>query len=97
MESLARELPELDIRGAAAGLYLALDLPAGADARAIAGRAREQGIALETLPGDKPALVLGYANLAPAAVAPAVRALAACVRVRGTERRPVKALARSSS
>jgi len=80
LSALAMELPEFPIHGAAAGLYAVLHLPPELDEQAVLTAARTSGIALESLGGDTPALVLGYANLSDAAVNPAVRALAACIR-----------------
>jgi GntR family transcriptional regulator/MocR family aminotransferase len=80
LSALAKELPELPIHGAAAGLYAVLYLPPELDEQAVLSAARTSGIALESLGGDTPALVLGYANLSDAAVNPAVRALAASIR-----------------
>jgi GntR family transcriptional regulator/MocR family aminotransferase len=77
LQALAGQLPHLEVRGAAAGLFAVLVLPAGADEEAIAARAAEHGAALEPLraPG-RAGLVVGYANLPEAAAPAAVRALA---------------------
>jgi GntR family transcriptional regulator/MocR family aminotransferase len=76
---LAADLPEVTVHGAAAGLYTVLSLPDTLDEDAVLLAARSRGIALEGLGGDKPALVIGYANLLPTAVKPAVAALAAAI------------------
>ncbi len=81
--ALAAELPEVSVRGAAAGLYVVLHLPADLDEQAVLAAARTRGIALEGLCGEHPALVVGYANLAPAAIKQAVAALAASVHEAG--------------
>jgi GntR family transcriptional regulator/MocR family aminotransferase len=80
LAALATELPEASVHGAAAGLYAVLRLPDRLSERAVLAAARSRGIALEALGGAKPALVIGYANLAHAAIAPAVAALAAGIR-----------------
>jgi GntR family transcriptional regulator / MocR family aminotransferase len=73
-----RELPELGIGGAAAGLHLTLALPEGGDAEAIVARAAARGVAVL---GCAPSLLfVGYANIADAAIEPAVAALAEAVR-----------------
>ena len=66
--------------GAAAGLYVVVGLPDGVSEQAVLDAARSRGIAIEGVGGSSPALVLGYANLADAAVIPAVEALAASLR-----------------
>jgi GntR family transcriptional regulator/MocR family aminotransferase len=80
LAELRRQLPEVRVRGAAAGLFLVAHLPADADERAVIAAAAAAGVALEGLGGDAPAIVLGYANLPEAAVAGAVEALATSVR-----------------
>jgi GntR family transcriptional regulator/MocR family aminotransferase len=75
--ALADQLPHLEVRGAAAGLFAVLVLGDDADEEAVAARAAEHGVALEPLraPG-RAGLVAGYANLPEAAAPAAVRALA---------------------
>ncbi len=75
--ALARELPGSTVEGAAAGLFLVLPLPRGADERAIVERSAAAGLLLEGLgaPG-RAGLVLGYANLPEAAAGAAASALA---------------------
>jgi GntR family transcriptional regulator/MocR family aminotransferase len=80
LQALAAALPQLTVRGAAAGLYAVLGLPPGVREQAVLDAARERGVALEGLGGRPPGLVIGYANLDESAVAPAVRALAASIR-----------------
>jgi GntR family transcriptional regulator / MocR family aminotransferase len=75
--ALERHLPELEITGAAAGLHLTLALPAGADAEAIVDRAQSRGVAV--LGCARSRLFVGYANIADAAIEPAVAALARAV------------------
>jgi GntR family transcriptional regulator/MocR family aminotransferase len=79
LTALSAELPEVGVRGAAAGLYAALHLPAHLDEQEVLAAARSRGIALEGLGGATPGLVVGYANLNEAAIEPAVAALAASV------------------
>jgi GntR family transcriptional regulator/MocR family aminotransferase len=80
LEALTRELPEARVSGAAAGLYVVLGLPDGIGEQAALEATCARGIALEGVGGASPALVLGYANLADAAVVTTVEALAASLR-----------------
>jgi GntR family transcriptional regulator/MocR family aminotransferase len=75
--ALERHLPELEITGAAAGLHITLALPQGADAEAIVDRAAARGVAV--LGCARSLLFVGYANIADAAIEPAVAALAEAV------------------
>jgi len=79
LASLAQALPGLAVRGAAAGLYVVLELPERLDETAVVAAAESRGIALEGRGAGGPALVIGFAGLAAAAVAPAVAALAASI------------------
>jgi len=87
LRQLAGQVPGCRLSGVAAGLHLLLDLPAGVHAAAVVAAAARRGLRLVDLEryhaaggqgGD--ALVLGYGNLADAAVAEAVAELAAAVR-----------------
>jgi GntR family transcriptional regulator/MocR family aminotransferase len=85
--ALARHLPGAPISGVAAGLYLGVELPAGADDVALAAAARAAGIALHAVHEDctvvaphPPALLLGYGALPESAAEPAVAALASVLR-----------------
>jgi GntR family transcriptional regulator/MocR family aminotransferase len=80
LTELRRTLPEVQVRGAAAGLFVVVHLPDGVEEGAVLAAARAVGLSLEGLGGDTPGLVLGYANLPEASVAAAVAALAASVR-----------------
>jgi GntR family transcriptional regulator/MocR family aminotransferase len=80
LATLARKLPTASVSDAAAGLYVVVGLPDGVSEQAALDAAHSRGIAIEGVAGASPALVLGYANLADAAVAPAVQALAASLR-----------------
>jgi GntR family transcriptional regulator / MocR family aminotransferase len=77
---LARKLPKASVSGAAAGLYVVVGLPDSVSEQAVLDAARSRGIAIEGVGDSAPALVLGYANIADAAVTPAVEALAASLR-----------------
>jgi GntR family transcriptional regulator/MocR family aminotransferase len=85
LAALAGKLPEVSVHGAAAGLYAVLHLPEGLDEQLVLAAARSRGIALEGFAGGTPAIVVGYANLADAAVQPAVAALAASIAQATTE------------
>ena len=80
LAAIANALPDVRVRGAAAGLYLVLDLPGHLDEQTVIAAAHARGVALEGLGGHAPALVVGYANLSQAAIEPAVTALAASVQ-----------------
>jgi GntR family transcriptional regulator / MocR family aminotransferase len=86
--ALAARLPQARVSGAAAGLHLLVHLPDGADAAAVAGRARAAGVRVASLdtyrlaPGP-PGLVLGYGNLASHQVEAAVERLAAAAAAAG--------------
>jgi GntR family transcriptional regulator / MocR family aminotransferase len=89
LAALARELPEVEVRGAAAGLHAVLLLPAGLDEAAVVTAARERGVALQGLCHGAPALVVGYSNVSEHAVGGAVAELAAAIAAvarRGTGR-----------
>lgn len=79
LTGIANALPEVKVRGAAAGLYVVLDLPEHLDEKAVVAATRARGIVLEGLGSCSPALVVGYANLSQAAIEPAVTALAASI------------------
>ncbi len=85
LAALASQLPEVSVHGAAAGLYVVLHLPASLCEQTVLAAARSRGIALEGFAASTPALVVGYANLADAAIEPAVAALAACIAQAATE------------
>ena len=88
LAELRRALPEVQVRGAAAGLFVVVHLPDGVDEAAVLAAARAVGLSLEGLGGDEPAVVVGYANLAEAAIGGAVAALAASVRAAAGRPRP---------
>jgi GntR family transcriptional regulator/MocR family aminotransferase len=84
LAAVAEQLPEVEIEGAAAGLFAVLLLPDGADEAAIVTAAQARGVALEGLgTGRRPGLVAGYANLPEASAATAVSALAAAIETTG--------------
>ncbi len=80
LAALARALPDATVDGAAAGLFVTLRLAPGTDERAVVARARAAGVAVTGVGAGDPRLVVGYANVAEAAIEPAVAALARGVR-----------------
>ena len=79
--ALRRHLPDLEIGGAAAGLHVTVALAPGQDAEAVLARAAAHGVGVfATTHAGRPLLLVGYANIADAAMERAVRALAAAVR-----------------
>jgi GntR family transcriptional regulator/MocR family aminotransferase len=78
--ALAKYLPSVEVQGAAAGLFVVLRLPDGVSEPQVLHFARAVGLAVEGVGGAEPAIVVGYANLAEAAIRSAVDALAASVR-----------------
>ena len=90
LTALAGQLPELRVRGAAAGLYAVIELPDGLDEAAVVAAAGARGLALEGRGTGAPGLVLGYADIDAAAIGPAVSELAASIadaREQGLARR----------
>ncbi len=83
LAALAGALPNLPIEGVAAGLHAVVRLPAGTDESAVVAAASERGVALRGLGGERPALVVGYANLGEAAAPPAIAALADAIGTAG--------------
>lgn len=84
--ALAELLPQVQHRGAAAGLHLHVTLPAGTDERAVAQAAAERGVLVEEAarhwadPAQAPpSLVLGYGPLSEPAIRRAVTILAAAM------------------
>ena len=86
VRALERELPELEVRGLAAGLYVEAALPAGTDEERVVREARARGIALSGMHEHcaqavrEPALLLGYAMTPEPSLERAVAALAEAVR-----------------
>jgi GntR family transcriptional regulator/MocR family aminotransferase len=86
LSALRKYLPELTIRGVAAGVHLLLELPVGANDAGIAHEADGAGIAVTPLssfriePSDSGGLVIGYGRLHESSVDAAARALADVVR-----------------
>jgi GntR family transcriptional regulator/MocR family aminotransferase len=81
LEAIQEQLPQLDVRGAAAGLFAVLLLPPHADELAVTEAAARHGVALEPLRArGRPGLVAGYANLPEAGASAAVSALARAVQ-----------------
>ncbi len=86
VRSLARELPDVRVRGLAAGLYVEAVLPPGLDERRVVEEARARGVGLSGM-GEhceravrEPALLLGYAVTPEPGLRQAVKALAEAVR-----------------
>jgi GntR family transcriptional regulator / MocR family aminotransferase len=83
--ALGQRLPEVEVRGIAAGLHVLAVLPEGVDERGVLSEARARGIALSGLsehcvrPPAEGALVLGYAGSSEPALRAAVKALAEVV------------------
>ncbi len=80
LRALAARLPQIEVQGAAAGLFVVLRLPPATSEAEVLRHARALGLALEGAGAADPAIVVGYANLAEAAIASVVDALAASVR-----------------
>jgi GntR family transcriptional regulator/MocR family aminotransferase len=79
--ALGEHLPEAPIGGAAAGLHVTVGLEPGTDARDVLARAAERGVGVLGAEHDgRPLLLVGYANIADAAIDRGVRELAAAVR-----------------
>lgn len=84
LAALRSEFPHASVEGAAAGLYLVLRLPTDVDEQLVLEAAKRRGIVVAGMNGGEPGLVIGYANLPEPSVAPAVRALAACIAEAGS-------------
>jgi GntR family transcriptional regulator / MocR family aminotransferase len=83
--ALAAHLPELTVKGVAAGLHVLLELPAKIDDRRVAAAAGEEGIRVEPLSRyalERPVsgLVIGYGRVHEDALEPAVAGLASAIR-----------------
>ncbi|HEV7941775.1 MAG TPA: PLP-dependent aminotransferase family protein [Solirubrobacteraceae bacterium] len=76
LRALALQLPALRITGAAAGLFIVLELPPGTQEHTVLAAGRANGLALEGLGGREPGILLGYANLDATAAPWAVKLLA---------------------
>jgi GntR family transcriptional regulator / MocR family aminotransferase len=92
VRALARELPDWEPTGIAAGLHLVALLPPGSDETRVLAAARERGVALyglgEHSVGPRPpALLLGYGRIAEPAIAQGVAELAAGYAAAGRARR----------
>jgi GntR family transcriptional regulator/MocR family aminotransferase len=86
VRALARQLPELEVRGLAAGLYVEAVLPEGTDEARVLEEARARGIGLSGMAEHcaevvrEPALLLGYAMASEPSLRRAVGVLAEAVR-----------------
>jgi GntR family transcriptional regulator/MocR family aminotransferase len=97
VDALARELPDVRVGGASAGLHLIAWLPADVDEHAAGERARRFGVGLHelhyhctTVAPRPPAFVLGYAMLSPSDLEEGTRLLARAVEeARTRERAPI--------
>lgn len=85
-EALAEHLPEARLRGVAAGLHAAVELPGELDERAVVRAAAARGVRVEGLAqhrfereGKPPMLLLGYASLTEQAIRRGVAELAVAV------------------
>jgi GntR family transcriptional regulator / MocR family aminotransferase len=96
LDALGERLPALSVSGASAGLFAVLELTPGLDERAVADAAAARGISLERRRGASPALVLGYAGLAPSAAAPAVQQLAAAIESAQRQPTPTRSTTNTS-
>ncbi|WP_445152335.1 MocR-like pyridoxine biosynthesis transcription factor PdxR [Baekduia sp. Peel2402] len=80
LDEIAAQIPEIEVRGAAAGLFAVLLLPPHADEDEVVAAAARHGVALEPLRAQgRAGLVAGYANLPEAAASAAVHALAQAI------------------
>jgi GntR family transcriptional regulator/MocR family aminotransferase len=83
--ALGEHLPQARLRGVAAGLHAAIELPPGTDEAAVVAAATARGIRVEGMaahhfgPGAAPALLLGYGSLTEQAIRRGIRELAAAV------------------
>lgn len=83
--ALAAHVPELGVKGVAAGLHVLLQLPPEVDDARVAAEAAQDGIRVEPLSRfalERPAsgLVIGYGRVHEAALEPAVVGLASAIR-----------------
>jgi GntR family transcriptional regulator/MocR family aminotransferase len=78
--ALARHLPEAQVGGAAAGLHVTVALAPDTDVEAVVARAAQRGVGIFAARHGVPLLLVGYANIADAAIEPGVRELARAVR-----------------
>ena len=86
VRELARQLPQVEVRGLAAGLYVEAVLPEGADEARVLEEARARGVGLSGMSEHcaqvvrQPALLLGYAVTPEPSLRRAVTVLAEAVR-----------------
>jgi GntR family transcriptional regulator/MocR family aminotransferase len=84
--ALAEHLPDLEVKGVAAGLHVLLELPAGLDDALIATEAAHAGIHVEPVSRyalerrGPPGLVIGYGRVHETAIGPTVTALASVIK-----------------
>jgi hypothetical protein len=84
---LRKHLPDLVLRGVAAGLHLAIELPAGANETVLVDRAEKHGILVHGLRAycarsgaETPAILLGYCQLSERNLVQGATALAALLK-----------------
>lgn len=86
--ALRTHLPKRRVFGIAAGLHLMVELPPGADEKAIAAAAEELSVAVEGIATYRvrtnapPALILGYGGLRDSAIAEGIKRLASIIERR---------------
>jgi len=86
--ALRTHLPKRRVFGIAAGLHLMLELPPGADEKAIAAAAEELSVSVEGIAAYRvrtnapPALILGYGGLRDSAIAEGIKRLASVIERR---------------
>lgn len=86
IESLHRELPDLEIRGISAGLHLTLDLPENVDATAVADTLASRRVNIRTIASHTmesrnatSGLMIGYGQLQEPQIRAAVRLIASAI------------------
>jgi GntR family transcriptional regulator/MocR family aminotransferase len=102
VRELERQLPELEVRGLAAGLYVEAVLPEGLDEARVLEEARARGVSLSGMAEHcaqamrEPALLLGYAVAPEPSLRRAVTVLAEAVRAAPRASRQVTSRMRGS-
>jgi GntR family transcriptional regulator/MocR family aminotransferase len=93
MDALARHVPELELRGLAAGFHALVLLPDGLQEEDVVAAARERSLGVYGLSGNTfgpgrlpPALVMGFGNLGEGAIERGVETLAGVLSARPAAR-----------
>jgi GntR family transcriptional regulator/MocR family aminotransferase len=87
LAALARQLPQASARGTSAGLFELVELPGEVDEHGLLAAAATRGVSVEGISlhrftaGGPPGLVLGYGNLAEAAIDHGIELLAAVLEL----------------